>query len=127
MKILVIDDEEMILSLVTKILTRQDYEVETAYSGEEGLEIYAHQVDNIDLVLIDQSMPGISGMETLGRLREISPDLPCIISSGQLATRDDLPENQQNRVYFLQKPYRADQLSDIVSSITLKEPTPKSC
>ena len=116
----------MILSLVNKILTRQGYEVETAYSGEEGLEIFAQQTDQIDLLLIDQSMPGLSGMETLRRVRRNSPELPCIISSGQLSTQDDVPNCQHGDIYFLQKPYRADQLSNLVNEILSKEPTPNS-
>lgn len=121
MKILVVDDEEMILSLATKILTRQGYEVISAYSGEEGLTLYAQQPDQIDLVMLDLSMPGLSGFETLRRARKIRSELPCIISSGQLADRDGTPDDLLKGLYFLQKPYRADQLSDLVSKILTRE------
>lgn len=126
MKVLVVDDEEMILSLATKILTRQGYEVITAYSGDEGLKLYARQPDQIDLLLIDLTMPGLSGFETLRRAREIKPGLPCIISSGQLADPDDTPNDLLNGLHFLQKPYRANQLSNLVNEILTKEPAQNS-
>lgn len=126
MKILVVDDEEMILSLATKILTRQGHEVITAYSGDEGLKLYALQPDQIDLLMLDLTMPGLSGFETLRRARKIRPELPCIISSGQLADRDDTPDDLLNGLHFLQKPYRADQLSSLVNKILTKEPARNS-
>ena len=123
MKVLVIDDEEMILSLATKILNRHGYDVITAFSGDEGLEAYAQQADQVDLMLVDMSMPGLSGLETLRRVREIEPELPCIISSGHLADKDDIPDNLTNGLYFLQKPYRADQLSDLVTEVLAIAPS----
>lgn len=126
MKILVVDDEEMILSLATKILTRQGYEVITAYSGDEGLKRYGQQPSQIDLLLLDLTMPGLSGFETLRRARKISPELPCIISSGQLADRDDIPDDLKNGLHFLQKPYRAEQLSNLVNKILTREPAQNS-
>lgn len=122
MKILVVDDEEMILLLATKILTRQGYEVITACSGDEGLTLHAQQPDQIDLLLLDLKMPGLSGFETLRRARKISPELPCIISSGQAADRDDIPDDLRSWIHFLQKPYRADQLSNLVNEILTKAP-----
>ncbi|MDH3890398.1 MAG: response regulator [candidate division Zixibacteria bacterium] len=121
MKVLVVDDEDMILSLATKILTRQGYEVVTAYSGDEGLKLYAQQTDQIDLLLLDLTMPGISGLETLRRARKITPGLPCIISSGQLTDQDHIPDELMGGLHFLQKPYRADQLSSLVKEILSKE------
>ncbi len=122
MKVLVVDDEEVILSLVTKILTRQGHQVIIAYSGDEGLKLYAQQSDQVDLLLIDQTMPGLSGLETVRRVREISPELPCIISSGQIADRDNIPDDLKSGLHFLLKPYRANQLSDLVNGILIREP-----
>ena len=123
MKVLVVDDEEMILSLTTKILERQGYEVTTACSGEEGLRFCSEQPDQIDLMLLDLSMPGLSGVETLRRVRQTCPDLPCIISSGYDADWDHIPEDMKANVHFLQKPYLANELTELVSSILLTETT----
>lgn len=123
MKILIVDDEEMILSIATKILKRQGYKVVTALSGEEGLQVCSEQSDQIDLMILDLTMPGLSGIETLRRVRQTCPDLPCIISSGHNDDWDDIPENLKAGVHFLQKPYRADQLTELVNSILLTEAT----
>ena len=126
MKVLVVDDEEIILSLATKILKRQGYEVITACSGDKSLQLCTQQTDQIDLLLLDLTMPGLSGFETLRRMREIKPELPCIISSGQLADRDDIPDDLTIGLHFLQKPNRADQLSSLVNEMLATEPTQSS-
>ncbi len=123
MKVLVVDDEEMILSIATKILERQGYEVTTAWSGEEGIRRCFEQSDQIDLMLLDLTMPGLSGIETLRRARQTCPDLPCIISSGHSAAWDNIPEDLKANVHFLQKPYRADKLTELVSGILATETT----
>ncbi len=122
MKVLVVDDEQMILSLVTKILQRQGHTVTTAFSGEEGLRAQARQSDGIDLMILDLAMPGLSGVETLRRARQADPDLPCIISSGQNADWRDIPQELMTNLHFLQKPYRAEELADLVNGILVKEP-----
>ncbi len=123
MKVLVVDDEEMILSMATKILERQGYEVVTACSGGEAVKRCFEQSDQIDLMLLDLTMPGLSGIETLHRVRQTCPDLPCIISSGYDADWDDIPEDLKANVHFLQKPYRADKLTELVSGILATETT----
>ena len=123
MRVLVVDDEEMVLSIVTKILERQGYQVTKAFSGEEGLWWCSEQSDQIDLMLLDLTMPGLSGVETLRRVRQIKPDLPCIISSGHNADWDNIPEELKPDVHFLQKPYRAEKLTELVNSILTAETT----
>ena len=81
MRILIIDDEEMIRDLTENILTRAGFDVLTADSGQSGLELFSENFHQIDLVLLDLTMDDIPGMEILKRIREISPHLPCIISS----------------------------------------------
>jgi len=116
-KILVIDDEEMIRDLVQKILTRAGFAVVTAESGQSGINIFADNLHHIGLVLLDLTMDGMSGVDTLRRIRALSPDVPCLISSGQAPAPDEIPEQLKANVYFLQKPYRANQLAAMVSEI----------
>ena len=123
MKILVVDDEEIILSLATKIIERDGYEVITSCSGDKGIQLYTQQSDQIDLLLLDLTMPGLSGIETLYRVREIRPELPCIISSGRDADQYDIPDDLTSKTFFLKKPYRPDQLSNLVDEILAKEPS----
>ena len=116
-RILVIDDEEMIRSLAQRILTRGGFDVLTAESGQSGLKLFSENFHQIDLVLLDLTMDDMPGIETLKRIREISPGLPCIISSGQEPGPNELPDELNRNVCFLQKPYRAMQLSEMVSQI----------
>lgn len=115
--ILVVDDEEMICSLAKRILAREGYDVLTATSGQEGLELFTGQSEAIAMVLLDMYMDGLSGIETLRRIREIDPGMPCIFSSGQNFQTEDLPSDLQEGVRFLEKPYRFSELSDMVSSM----------
>jgi len=119
-RILIIDDEEMIRSLAQRILTRGGFDVLTAESGQSGLKLFSENFHQIDLVLLDLTMDDMPGIETLKRIREISPDLPCIISSGQEPGPNELPDELNQNVCFLQKPYRAKQLSEMVSQILSK-------
>lgn len=115
--ILVVDDEEMICSLAKRILVRAGYDVIIATSGREGLSLYSKNSESIALVLLDMYMDSMSGIETLGQIREIEPDMPCIFSSGQMFQLADLPSNLQNGVQFLEKPYRSSDLANLVSTM----------
>jgi DNA-binding NtrC family response regulator len=112
--VLIIDDEEMIRDLTRKILNHAGFEVLTADSGLAGIRLYAECHATIDLVLLDLTMDDIPGIETLKKLREITPDLPCIISSGQLVNRSEIPDDLNHNLYFLQKPYRSKQLTETI-------------
>lgn len=115
--VLVVDDEEMINNLAKRILVRAGYDVFTALSGREGLELFEEQSEAIAIVLLDMYMNGLSGIETLRRIREIDPDMPCIFSSGQILEMEDLPSDLHKGVRLLEKPYHASELSDMVSSM----------
>jgi excisionase family DNA binding protein len=78
--ILVVDDEEVMRQFVSTALQTGQRQILTAASGEEALEL-AKQHD-VDLVLLDLIMPGISGVETFRQLHEIRPELPVVIVTG---------------------------------------------
>ena len=80
-RILVVDDDEMLLALVRVTLDKDGFEVLAATRGEEALAIAA--AERLDLVILDILMPGISGWEVLRRLRAVD-DVPVLI----LSTRD---------------------------------------
>lgn len=80
MNILVVDDEDVTRQFIASALQTGQRQILTAGSGEEALEI-AKQSD-LDLVLLDLIMPGISGVETFRQLHAIKPDLPVVIVTG---------------------------------------------
>ncbi len=109
--VLVVDDEAMVRSMAESMLTRKfGYEVVTACGGVEALEIFSARKDEICLVLLDLSMPGMNGWETLSALRAIRPDTPVILASGYDETQVMCSEHAERPQAFLHKPFGANDL-----------------
>ena len=78
-RILIIDDEESLRLLYASELTRDGYQVESAANGDEALEMFSE--GKYDLAIVDIEMPGLNGLELLGRLREIDPSTSLVLNS----------------------------------------------
>jgi two-component system cell cycle sensor histidine kinase/response regulator CckA len=109
--VLVVDDEQHVLSLAQAGLERHGYHVLLAESGPAAIEIIREQGGRIDLVVLDLGMPVMGGEEVLPRLREIRPDLKVMVSSG-------FSETETLRAFagaplsgFIQKPYTVRELA----------------
>jgi two-component system, cell cycle sensor histidine kinase and response regulator CckA len=81
-RILLIDDEEIILSSLQRALQRSGYEVITVKDSMEALEIFRRGPDEYDLIITDQTMPQITGVELGKRIMEIRSDIPIILCTG---------------------------------------------
>lgn len=112
--VLVIDDEEPVREAVCDILEIEDLEVMTAADGLEGIELFEQNHGEIDLVLLDLSMPGLGGVETFTRLRQIDATVPVLMSSGYNQKEVNSQFSGEQPAGFLQKPYSADILVDVV-------------
>ncbi|MBI2425727.1 MAG: response regulator [Candidatus Hydrogenedentes bacterium] len=112
--ILLVDDEEPILRLASKALSRRGFEVLTASSGSEAISIYATEHSRIHAVLLDMTMPEMTGLETFHLLREINPNIRAILSSGHAASGSPASATGKGLVGFLQKPYRIEDLVNMV-------------
>jgi DNA-binding NtrC family response regulator len=108
--VLVIDDEEAVREAVTDILEAAGYSVITAINGEAGLAVYRERQTDVQLVLLDLSMPGLSGEATLHQLREINPKAVVLLSSGYHPSEVARRFSDYGSVGFLQKPYDVDSL-----------------
>ena len=80
--ILLVDDEEALLDLGQQLLSRQGYKTLSAATGEEALELYRRRPEDVDLVILDVSMPGMGGHKCLKELLKINPRAKVIIASG---------------------------------------------
>ncbi|QDU59455.1 Blue-light-activated protein [Planctomycetes bacterium Pan216] len=109
--ILLIDDEPMVRGIGQRILTRLGYTVLEAEDGLSALEIYRDQGDSIDLVILDLSMPRLSGEETLARLREHDPNVRVIVTTGYSKSDRYDSVAQMGVLAFLTKPFRLEELS----------------
>lgn len=76
-RVLVIDDEDVVLQVMKELLTEEGYEVELARSGEEGLGLVKNR--SFDLMLIDKNLPGISGLDLIGSAKEVDPEMEFIM------------------------------------------------
>lgn len=105
--ILIIDDEEPVVTTLTDILATGGFRVLTAFNGLAGLQIFQERYPEIGLVILDISMPGMDGIETLRHLQAINPDIRVIVSSGLNRTGKLLPLTLESTVTYLHKPYDA--------------------
>jgi two-component system, cell cycle sensor histidine kinase and response regulator CckA len=113
--ILVVDDEDGVRNFARRALTSAGYEVMTSADGREALACQAELGDRLRLVLLDLTMPELSGQDTLHALRERRPKLPIIVMSGYTEFSLRAPD-----VSFLAKPFRAAELVAMVGDL-LKE------
>ncbi len=109
--ILLIDDEEPVREAVTDFLEMEGVRLLAAPDGTTGLALYREHQAEIRLVLLDLSMPGMSGEETFRQLRALDPHVPIILSSGY--DESEVSERFAGKALtgFLQKPYRMDDLA----------------
>ena len=109
--ILLVDDEEMIIDVATRLLQELGYKILTAGSGEEAIEIYRENMDAIDLVILDMIMPGLGGGETYDMLRDINSDVRVILSSGYSINGQAAKILERGCNSFIQKPFSMKALS----------------
>lgn len=106
-KILIIDDEEIVLDSCTKILESEPYYSATAMDGTFGLELVREF--HPDIVFVDLKMPGISGFEVLEKITELDPTIVTVVITGY-ATVDSAVEAIKKGAYdFLPKPFTPDE------------------
>ena len=103
--VLIIDDEIAVCEVVADMLDLIGYESMVAQSGIDGLAMYQAHASEIDLVLLDLTMPGLSGEETFAKLRQIDPDVRVIISSGHSRHQTSATFSGAEGIDFLPKPY----------------------
>jgi len=109
--VLVVDDEPMVLAFVEVGLKRLGYHVLTAVDGRQACEVYSSHSREIDIVLLDLVMPGITGLEACRRLREINPNVKVILSSGYSSDEVSGEARQAGALGFIGKPYSLEELS----------------
>ena len=107
--ILFVDDEENILSALVRLFRKEDYEIVTAASGLDALKIMEEK--DVSLVVSDNRMPGMSGIDLLARAREISPDTMRIMLTGYSDLEAAISAINKGEVYrFITKPWNDEEL-----------------
>ncbi|MGD9124978.1 MAG: PAS domain S-box protein, partial [Desulfarculaceae bacterium] len=120
--LLVVDDEKPIRDLAEKILTRRGYQVLRANSGERALDIYRQQIRDIDLVVLDISMPGMGGYKCLQALLAINPQAKVIIATGYSRNGPLKQILASGAAGYVAKPFRKVELLRKVREVLDHEP-----
>ena len=107
-KILAIDDEKNILHLIQNEFSEEGFEVTTAMSGEEGLEIAENQ--KFDLIFLDLKLPKISGIETLRKLKQKSSSTEVIMITGHGEIKSAIESIKLGARDYITKPFKLDEL-----------------
>ncbi len=115
--VLVVDDEAGVRAVAERTLQRFGYTVLVAENGREALKIFAAMPEQIGLVLLDLTMPGMSGEETLKRIRAIRKDVPVLLSSGYNQIEAIRRFTAEGLSGFIGKPYSAAALAEKVKSV----------
>lgn len=115
LKLLLVDDEEDFRRVTAQTLQRRGFSVTEAASGEEALA--AVRGERPDIVVLDLKMPGLSGIETLQRMRQVEPELPVIILTGHGDFESAVAGIRLSIVDFLQKPVDVDELAGRIRSL----------
>ena len=115
--ILIADDDELVRKTLRAALTQQGYSVIEAKDGAEALAMAQKNAANINLVILDQTMPKLSGREVLAKLRETNPTLPVLFSSGHSAEESAIQNEFGASLRFLPKPYIMNELYQMVREL----------
>ena len=104
-KILVVDDEERILKIVSDFLKKNEFEVETSLDGEEAWELFSKNPGSYSLLILDIMMPGYNGWELCRKVREISK-VPVIMLTARSDEFDELMAYESGVDEYVTKPFR---------------------
>jgi two-component system NtrC family response regulator len=106
--ILIVDDEKNYLTILSAVLEDEGFEILTALSGREALEV--HKTSDLDLIVTDMKMPGMDGIELLKHIKSVDPDLPIIMMTAH-GTIDKAVEAMQKGAYsYILKPFDNERL-----------------
>lgn len=113
-RILLVDDEPIFLSSMTKVLSARGYEVGSVGSGPEALEVL--QSERYDVVVLDQRMPGMDGLTTLEHIRKRDALLPVILLSGHAEVGTAVEAMSRGAVDYLLKPAHVQKLCERIQA-----------
>jgi DNA-binding response OmpR family regulator len=123
-RILVVDDDEIARQLNADMLRRYGYETQTAEDGAAAWE--ALQANGYDLLITDNNMPKVSGVELIRKLRSARMALPVVLASGAIPTEAMNSNSSLQLAALLLKPFTLDELLAIVKKVLCATTVPAS-
>ncbi|HMR65590.1 MAG TPA: PAS domain S-box protein [Anaerolineae bacterium] len=115
--ILLVDDDKLVNEMVAEMLVHLGFTVVVAEGGVKAVELFRQRQHEIDCVLCDINMPGMDGWETLAALRQLSPDIPVILSSGYDEAEVMVAQHHKRPQAFLSKPYQMSEIDQVIRRV----------
>jgi two-component system response regulator PilR (NtrC family) len=108
MSVLIVDDEEVLQDVLTSLLQKEGHATLSAYSGEEALEILERE--EVDLVLLDLMLPGISGQQALRRIRQRDPEQVVIVITAFSSIESAIDAMREGAFHYIPKPFKNEEV-----------------
>jgi DNA-binding NtrC family response regulator len=119
-KILIVDDEQHICRILSRLMEKQGFDALTAYEGETALKMIRSEIP--DVLLLDLMMPGINGMEVMKYAKQLDPDLPVVIITGHANIQGAVEAIQAGADNYLAKPFQhLDIIETVNRSLTVRD------
>ena len=118
--ILLVDDEDLVLDVGTKMLRHLGYDVLEAGDGREAVDIFRKNKNSLDLVILDMNMPGMDGAIVYDKLIKIQADAKVLIASGYFENRRIRNILRNGFTGFIQKPFTVEVLSQKLTEMLTK-------
>jgi CheY-like chemotaxis protein len=115
--ILIVEDEQLMLRLVEKVLLQHGYQVLVASDGEEAIEVYRRHKLEIDVVLLDVDLPKLTGWDVLLKMKEENPDVRVVIATGFLEPKMKTEMFRVTVKHFVDKPYMLDEVVETLQTL----------
>ncbi|MDY6837661.1 MAG: response regulator [Thermodesulfobacteriota bacterium] len=115
--LLLVDDEKGVLEVTQEMLKSMGYRVMTARSGPEAIKVFGKNKDDIDLVILDMVMPGMSGRVTLDHMMRLDPSVSVLLSTGCGLKGQSEKDLERDCNGFIQKPFSMEQLSEKIRAV----------
>ncbi|GAH12519.1 unnamed protein product, partial [marine sediment metagenome] len=106
--VLIVDDEKKICTILTHILTEEGFDVNSANSGEEAIKIVCEFTP--DLIIMDQNMPGLNGVDTMSIIKNRYPDITVIILTAHGSIPMAIEATKKGAYDYLSKPFDNEEL-----------------
>ena len=113
-KVLVIDDEQIVLDSVNKILTPENFDVHTTSDPKQGIRLAI--TEPFDIVLTDIRMPDVDGFQVLRDIKRRKPSVPVLMITGFAAINSAVQAMKLGAVNYIEKPFTPNELVRVVSS-----------
>jgi len=117
-KILLVDDEKVLLGILDRILSNLGYDVQSYDNSQKALDTFLQKTNHFDLIITDQIMPDITGTQLIKRIRPVNPTIPIILFTGfNEAELEKVGPDQLGYNRIVKKPLRNADLAFIIRKV----------